>query len=202
METGIDRTAMRRDAGGWWSAEAAGADEYAFIVDGSGPLPAPRSPWQRFGVHGPSRVVDHAAFPWTDRAFQQRPLASGLIYELHIGTFTPQGTFDSAIARLADLVRLGVTHVELMPVAEFPSARGWGYDGVALYGPHHAYGGPDGLKRFIDACHAHGLAVILDVVYNHLGPSGNYLPCFGPYFTDRYRTPWCSALNFDGPRNA
>src|SRR5690606_12244704 len=123
----------------------------------------------------------------------------GVLYELHVGTFTAAGTFDAAIARLDHLVALGVTHVELMPVAAFSGAHGWGYDGVALCAPHTPYGGPAGLKRFVDACHAHGLAVLLDVVYNHLGPIGNHLDRFGPYFTDRYRTAWGPALNFDGP---
>jgi maltooligosyltrehalose trehalohydrolase len=146
-----------------------------------------------------SRVVDHAAFRWTDGGFQAPPLGAALLYELHVGTFTPEGTFDAAIGKLDHLVHLGVTHVELMPVNEFPGARGWGYDGVGLFAPHHAYGGPDGLKRFVNACHARGLAVLLDVVYNHLGPSGNYLGRYAPYFSRRYTTPWGDAVNFDGP---
>jgi maltooligosyltrehalose trehalohydrolase len=189
---------MTAGADGWWTAEAEGRD-YAFAVDGADPLPDPRSPWQPHGVHGPSRVVDHAAFRWTDAGWQAPPLAAGLVYELHVGTFSPAGTFDGAIERLDHLVRLGVTHVELMPVAQFPGGHGWGYDGVDLYAPHAAYGGPDGLKRLIDACHGRGLAVLLDVVYNHLGPAGNYLERFGPYFTDRYATPWGRAVNLDGP---
>jgi maltooligosyltrehalose trehalohydrolase len=192
------RVAMTVGAAGWWTAEAEGLD-YAFAVDGADPLPDPRSPWQPRGVHGPSRVVDHAAFRWTDAGWQAPPLAAGLVYELHVGTFTPAGTFDGAIERLDHLVRLGVTHVELMPVAQFPGGHGWGYDGVDLFAPHAAYGGPDGLKRLIDACHGRGLAVLLDVVYNHLGPAGNYLERFGPYFTDRYATPWGRAVNLDGP---
>ena len=186
---------------GWWTADPqgweAGAD-YAFLLDGEGPFPDPRSAWQPRGVHGPSRVVDHGAFPWTDHGFRAPPLASGLVYELHVGTFTPDGTFASAMERLDYLAELGVTHVELMPVAAFPGTRGWGYDGVGLYAVHAPYGGPDGLKAFVDACHARGMAVILDVVYNHLGPEGNYLHRFGPYFTDRYATPWGEAVNFDG----
>lgn len=189
-------------AGGWWSVDAPfinhGTD-YAFRVDGRGPFPDPRSPWQPDGVHGPSRWVDHARFAWTDSGWQQPPLGSAVIYELHIGAFTPQGTFDSTIDRLDYLVELGVTHVELMPVAEFSGGRGWGYDGVALYAPHHVYGGPGGFKRLVDACHQKGVAVLLDVVYNHLGPCGNYLDRFGPYFTDRYKTPWGDAVNLDGP---
>jgi maltooligosyltrehalose trehalohydrolase len=195
------RREMARLDGGWWSAEPPdarpGAD-YAFVVDGGPPLPDPRSHSQPTGVHGPSRIVDHDAFPWSDAGWQAGPLAAAVIYELHIGTFTPEGTFASAIARLDELVDLGVTHVELMPVQEFDGARGWGYDGVDLYAPHHAYGGPDGLKQLVDACHARGLAAILDVVYNHLGPAGNYLAKFGPYFTDRYVTPWGPAVNLDG----
>ena len=186
---------------GWWAAPAeslAAGQDYWFLVDGQR-LPDPRSPWQPAGVHGPSRHLDHAAFAWTDLHWQARPLAATVIYELHIGTFTPGGTFDAAIERLDHLVELGITHIELMPVAEFLGERGWGYDGVALFAPHHAYGGPDGLKRLVNACHAKGLGVLLDVVYNHLGPSGNYLPQFGPYFTDRHATPWGAAINFDGP---
>ena len=146
---------------------------------------------------GLSRPVDHAAFDWTDSAFDAKPLAEAVLYELHVGTFTPDGTFESAIDRLDDLAELGITHLELMPVAEFSGDRGWGYDGVDLYAPHHAYGGPEGLKRLVDAAHARGLAVLMDVVYNHLGPEGNYLPLFGPYFTSRYGTPWGDAVNFD-----
>jgi maltooligosyltrehalose trehalohydrolase len=191
-----------REAQGWWQVEieeAGPGTDYAFILDGGTPLPDPRSPWQPQGVHGPSRIIDPATFAWTDRGWRAGPLASAVIYELHIGTFTPEGTFESAISRLNHLVDLGITHVELMPVNEFPGNRGWGYDGVGLYAPHHAYGEPEGLCHLVDACHARGLAVILDVVYNHLGPDGNYLSIFGPYFTDRYTTPWGEAINFDGP---
>jgi len=193
---------MTKNEAGWWTVEASFIDhavDYAFRVDGQGPFPDPRSPWQPQGVHGPSRWVDHARFSWTDAGWQQPPLGSAVIYELHVGTFTPEGTFPSAIERLDDLVDLGVTHVELMPVAEFSGNRGWGYDGVDLYAPHHAYDGPEGLKRLVNACHQRGLAVLLDVVYNHLGPAGNYLGRFGPYFTHRYATPWGEAVNLDGP---
>jgi maltooligosyltrehalose trehalohydrolase len=196
---GDERRPMRAEGDGWWvgpDALAPGTD-YAFAVDGGEPLPDPRSPWQPAGVHGPSRTIDHAAFAWTDDGWSAPPLADAIIYELHIGTFTPGGTFDSAIARLDELVELGVTHLELLPVAEFSGDRGWGYDGVQLYAPHHAYGGPDGLKRLVDAAHARGLAVLLDVVYNHLGPEGNHLARFGPYFTERYVTAWGPAVNFD-----
>ena len=193
---------MRAAGGGWFEVsdpEVQPGDRYRFVLDGGDALPDPRSMWQPEGVHGPSAVVDHAGFPWTDGAWRGMPLASAVLYELHVGTFTPEGTFDAAIARLPHLVDLGVTAVSLMPVAEFPGRRGWGYDGVDLYAPHHAYGGPDGLRRLVDTCHAHGLGVVMDVVYNHLGPDGNHLARFGPYFTDRYRTPWGDALNYDGP---
>ena len=195
--------ALQRDEHGWWRLEmdqARPGDDYAFVLnDDATALPDPRSAFQPFGVHGPSRIVDHNAFSWTDQGWQAPPLSSAVIYELHIGTFTPKGTFESTIERLGHLVDLGVTHIEIMPVNEFPGDRGWGYDGVDLYAPHHAYGGPDGLKRLVDACHAHGLAVLLDVVYNHLGPVGNYLGRFSPYFTTTYETPWGSAVNLDGP---
>jgi len=193
---------MTRNEKDWWSADAPfiqhGTD-YAFRVDGQGPFPDPRSPWQPEGVHGPSRWVDHARFPWTDAGWQQPPLESAVIYELHVGTFSTEGTFDGVIDCLDHLKDLGITHVELMPVAEFSGNRGWGYDGVDLYAPHHVYGGPEGLKRLVDACRHRGLAVLLDVVYNHPGPEGNYLGRFGPYFTKRYATPWGEAVNLDGP---
>lgn len=200
MASGGQRCAMRAEGGGWWRAAAplaAGAD-YAFLLDGGRALPDPRSAWQPAGVHGPSRWVDHGAFRWDDAGWRPPAWDAAVVYELHIGTFTPEGTFAAAIQRLDDLAALGITHVELMPVAEFSGDRGWGYDGVDLFAPHHAYGGPDGLKRLVNACHQRGLAVILDVVYNHLGPAGNYLSQYGPYFTVRYHTPWGEALNFDG----
>jgi maltooligosyltrehalose trehalohydrolase len=192
---------MAPAGGGWWRAEveAAPGDDYAFRIDGAGPFPDPRSPDQPAGVHGPSRVVDHDAFAWTDGGWSPPPLASAVIYELHVGTFTPEGTFDAAIGRLDHLADLGVTHVELLPVATFAGRRGWGYDGVDLFAPHRAYGGPEGLARLVDACHGRGLAVLLDVVYNHLGPDGNYLGVYGPYFTGTYATPWGDAVNLDGP---
>ena len=185
---------------GWWVLDEPlmkHGDDYSFLINGEEPYPDPRSSWQPEGIHGVSRMLDHSHFLWTDQGWQPPPLSSAIIYELHIGTFTPEGTFDSAINRLDHLLDLGITHVELMPVAEFSGNWGWGYDGVDLYAPHHAYGGPEGLKRFVNACHLRGLAVLLDVVYNHLGPSGNYLHQFGPYFTDRYATPWGQAVNFD-----
>ena len=196
---GDRRVRLEQIGGGWWlSAEklSPGTD-YLFSLDSGEPLPSPRSRWQPSGIDGPSRIVDPGAFEWTDAGFQARPLASAVIYEAHVGTFSDEGTFEAAIAHLDHLVDLGVTHLELMPVNEFPGDRGWGYDGVDLYAPHHAYGGPEGMARLVDAAHARGLAVILDVVYNHLGPAGNYLPRFGPYFTEHYSTPWGSAVNFD-----
>ena len=146
---------------GWWRAEIELAKisiDYGFVVDGSDPLPDPRSPWQPSGVHGFSRTLDHSTFSWTDQRWQAKPLSSAIVYELHVGTFTPQGTFIAAIDKLDYLVDLGVTHIELMPAAEFSGTRGWGYDGVDLYAPHHAYGEPDDLKRLVDASHAIGLA--------------------------------------------
>jgi malto-oligosyltrehalose trehalohydrolase len=191
---------------GWWAAETEGGegeggegDDYGFVLDGDGPFPDPRSLRQPAGVHGLSRVYDHDRFAWTDTLWRGRPLAGGVLYELHLGTFTPEGTFDAAIERLDHLVGLGVDAVQLMPVAAFAGRHGWGYDGVHLWAVHEPYGGPDGLKRFVDACHGRGLAVVLDVVYNHLGPSGNYLARYGPYFTDAYKTPWGPAVNVDRP---
>ncbi|WP_328458765.1 malto-oligosyltrehalose trehalohydrolase [Amycolatopsis sp. NBC_00438] len=188
---------MTRGEGGWWSAEAEGIN-YAFLIgDSDEPLPDPRSRWQPHGVHQESRVYDHAEFDWTDDAWHGRQLAGGVVYELHIGTFTPGGTFDAAIDRLDHLVELGITHVELLPVNSFDGTAGWGYDGVLWGAVHEPYGGPDGLKRFVDAAHARGLAVVLDVVYNHLGPSGAYLDRFGPYFAGQ--NDWGPGLNLDGP---
>lgn len=194
------REPMTREADGWWYAEREPqhGDRYGYLLDGQGPYPDPRSPSQPDGVHGLSEWIDHDSYPWRDRAFRAPPLGAGVIYELHIGTFSEPGTFVGAVKHLDKLVALGVTHVEIMPVAEGPGQRGWGYDGVDLFAPHRAYGGPSGLKQFVDACHERGLAVILDVVYNHLGPDGNYLGLFGPYFTDEYHTPWGSAVNLDG----
>jgi maltooligosyltrehalose trehalohydrolase len=171
---------------------------YFYLLDGEKERPDPVARALPEGVHGPSEVIDPEAFAWTDAGWRGRPLADMLIYELHIGTFTPEGTFDAVIPRLDRLGDLGVNTIELMPVASFPGWRNWGYDGVGLFAPQRTYGGPDGLRRLVDACHARGLAVLLDVVYNHLGPEGNYLAEFGPYFTDRYQTPWGQAINYDG----
>jgi maltooligosyltrehalose trehalohydrolase len=205
LEIQIDgeRLGMRRQPDDWWSAgrPMRAGESYGYFVDGEGPFPDPRSMYQPGGVHGLSESVDHSRFAWTDAGWQAPPLGAGLLYELHVGTFSEAGTFDGAVAKLPHLKALGVTHVELMPVAEFSGRRGWGYDGVDLFAPHHAYGRPDDLKGLVNACHAQGLAVILDVVYNHLGPSGNYLSRFGPYFTYRYNTPWGDAVNLDGARS-
>ena len=173
-------------------------DDYAFVLDGGDPLPDPCSRSQPEGLRGPSRVVDHTAFAWTDHGFAGVPLAGLVIYELHVGTFSEAGTFDGAIEHLDALRELGVTAIELMPVAEFPGARGWGYDGVYLSAAQSSYGGPEGLQRLVDAAHARGLAVLLDVVYNHLGASGvQAIEAYGPYFTEKYDTFWGKALNYD-----
>ena len=170
---------------------------YRFRLANGDERPDPASRFQPQGVHGPSQVVD-PGFDWADVPWRGIELRDCIFYELHVGTFTPEGTFESAIPRLAELASLGVTAIELMPVAEFPGNHGWGYDGVNLYAPHHAYGGPQGLRMLVNACHSQGLAVFLDVVYNRLGPTGNYLHSFAPYFTDHYVTPWGEAVNLDG----
>jgi maltooligosyltrehalose trehalohydrolase len=171
---------------------------YTYRLDGAAEWPDPASRCQPAGVHGPSQVLD-AAFAWRDQEWRGLPLAEYVLYELHVGTFTPEGSFAAIIPLLDELKALGVTAIELMPVAQFPGERNWGYDGVYPWSVHPAYGGAAGLKRLVDACHRRGLAVVLDVVYNHLGPEGNYLGQYGPYFTDRYKTPWGSAVNVDGP---
>jgi maltooligosyltrehalose trehalohydrolase len=201
VKIGNKKFPMEKRSRGYWSAPIEGAGpgtDYTFVIDGLEPaLPDPRTQWQPHGVHSESRLVDHSAFAWSDQDWQAQPLSSALIYELHLGTFTPGGTLKAAESRLDYLKALGVTHVELMPIANFPGKRGWGYDGVDLYAIFNAYGEPDDLKRFVDACHAKGLAVLLDVVYNHLGPVGNYLGKFGPYFTHSHTTPWGDAVNFE-----
>ncbi|TDV53673.1 malto-oligosyltrehalose trehalohydrolase [Actinophytocola oryzae] len=192
---------MTRDERGWWHAEVPGTGDgtdYAFLLDDDEtPLPDPRSRWQPAGVHGPSRRYSHDAFDWTDDGWTGRRLAGGVVYELHIGTFTEQGTFNAALEHLDHLVELGVDFVEVLPVNAFDGTTGWGYDGVSWGAVHEPYGGPDAFKRFVDACHARDLAVLLDVVYNHLGPSGAYLDRFAPYFAGQ--TIWGPALNLDGP---
>ncbi|MFJ4501727.1 malto-oligosyltrehalose trehalohydrolase [Streptomyces sp. NPDC088864] len=185
---------------GWWTreADAADGDRYGFALDGGPVRPDPRSRRQPDGPDGESAVVDHDAYAWRSD-WAGRGLPGAVLYELHIGTFTAEGTFDAAAARLGHLAELGITHVSLMPVCPFPGVHGWGYEGVSLWAVHEPYGGPEGLKRFVDTAHGLGLAVVLDVVHNHLGPSGNYLPLFGPYFTETHHTPWGAAVNLDAP---
>jgi maltooligosyltrehalose trehalohydrolase len=188
---------MKPVDGGWWRAEVSG-DSYFFLIDSDEtPLPDPRSLRQVEGVFGPSQRYDHGDFEWTDQAWAGRALPGSVLYELHIGTFTPEGTFDSAIAKLDHLVDLGIDLVEVLPVNSFDGTTGWGYDGVLWGAVHEPYGGPDGFKRFVDAAHARGLGVVLDVVYNHMGPSGAFLDRFGPYFAGR--NLWGPALNVTGP---
>jgi maltooligosyltrehalose trehalohydrolase len=194
---------MERGDDGWWRLDVPAAGpgtDYAYLLpDHDSPLPDPRSPWQPEGVHGPSRVYDHAAFAWTDGSWTGRQLPGAVLYELHVGTFTAAGTFDAAIERLDHLVELGVDLVELLPVNSFNGEYNWGYDGVCWYAPHEAYGGPDGLKRFVDAAHRKGIGVVLDVVYNHFGPSGAYAPMFAPYLSAAGTNPWGDSVNLDGP---
>ncbi|MFF2525202.1 malto-oligosyltrehalose trehalohydrolase [Streptomyces liangshanensis] len=193
---------MERDPerDGWWIAQAPAADgsRYGFALDGGPVLPDPRSRRQPDGPDGLSAVVDQTAHVWRAE-WPGVDLPGAVLYEMHVGTFTGEGTFDAAAEQLGALAELGVTHVELMPVCPFPGVHGWGYEGVSLWAVHEPYGGPAGLKRFVDAAHALGLGVVLDVVHNHLGPAGNYLPRFGPYFTDTHHTPWGAAVNLDAP---
>lgn len=176
---------------------------YRYRLDGEAAYPDPASRFQPDGVHGPSEVVDPSAFAWTDDAWRGRSLEEMVIYELHVGTFTPEGTFAAAIHRLDEIAELGVTAIEIMPIANFAGSRNWGYDGVNLYAPATAYGHPDHFRRLVDAAHQRGLAVLLDVVYNHLGPEGNYLPAItgGRFFTSRHHTPWGDAIDYDGPES-
>ena len=196
------RTALVRGEDGWWTGTTtswAGGDRYAFSLDGGDPRPDPRGLALPDGPHGLSAWFDPSAFDWTDDGWRGVALAGSVVYETHVGTFTPEGTLDSAAGRLVHLVELGVDVVELLPLASYPGRHGWGYDGVAPYSVHQAYGGPEALQRFVDTAHGLGLAVCLDVVHNHLGPDGNYLGEIGPYFTDTHPTPWGLALNLDGP---
>jgi maltooligosyltrehalose trehalohydrolase len=201
---GEDRE-MERGADGWWRLDVSAAGpgtDYAYVLpDGDNGLPDPRSRWQPQGVHGPSRVYDESAFAWTDSAWTGRQLPGAVLYELHIGTFTAEGTFDAAISRLEHLVSLGVDMVELLPVNSFNGEYNWGYDGVCWYAPHEAYGGPDALKRFVDAAHGLGIGVVLDVVYNHFGPSGAYAPMFAPYLASSGSNPWGASVNLDGAQS-
>jgi maltooligosyltrehalose trehalohydrolase len=198
-----DELDLTRDAdSGWWRLDVPAAGpgtDYAYLLgDDEQPLPDPRSLRQPAGVHGPSQVYDQNAYDWSDGLWKGRQLPGSVLYEMHIGTFTPAGTFDAAIERLDHLVTLGVDQVELLPINAFNGEHNWGYDGVCWFAPHEAYGGPDGLKRFVDACHQRGLGVILDVVYNHLGPSGAYAPRFAPYLAAHSNT-WGRSVNLNGP---
>ncbi|UYQ94571.1 malto-oligosyltrehalose trehalohydrolase [Chitinophaga horti] len=195
-----EQLTMLREEEGYWSYEMPGCPSglrYHYLLDGELHRPDPASRCQPEGVHGDSEVTDGLSFNWTDQQWKGLALKDMLIYELHTGTFTEQGTFQGIISRLDDLLQLGINTIEIMPIAQFPGTRNWGYDGVYPYAVQSSYGGCQGLRQLVDAAHAKGLAVVLDVVYNHLGPEGNYLPEFGPYFTDKYHTPWGSAINYD-----
>jgi maltooligosyltrehalose trehalohydrolase len=201
VSAGEEFVSLQRGERGYFSGVVAGVEPgclYFYRLDGRQDFPDPASRFQPQGVHGPSQVVE-PRFAWDDYHWCGLPLRDFIIYELHVGTFTPAGTFDAIIPYLDELKALGITALELMPVAQFPGERNWGYDGVYPFAAQNSYGGPQGLKRLVNACHQRGLAVVLDVVYNHLGPEGNYLAAYGPYFTQRYRTPWGPGLNFDGP---
>ncbi len=192
---------MDRDEWGYWTVEVgdvSAGETYLFSLDGDANRPDPASNWQPDGVFGPSVIVDHNSFVWGDGGWRRPALSDMVMYELHIGTFTPEGTFEQAARFLDRLIELGVNTVEVMPVGQFPGSRGWGYDGVYLFAPQSSYGGPSGLKHLVNECHRKKVAVILDVVYNHFGPEGNYMADFGPYFSNRYNTPWGRAINFDG----
>ena len=192
---------MQQEEEGYFSLLLPWPDEpclYSYEPHGKGPFPDPASHYQPEGVHGYSQVVDHDRFRWADGEWRGKAFGDLILYEMHVGTFTPEGTFEAIIPRLAALAKLGINAIELMPVQEFPGNRNWGYDGVFPYSVHSAYGGPDQLKALVDAAHGLGISVFLDIVINHLGPEGNYLGHFGPYFTSKYATPWGEAINFDG----
>ena len=193
--------AMKKSEGGYFHLTLNGVSpgsHYFFQPEGERNYPDPCSFFQPHGVHGASEIIDHYAFQWNDNEWKGIPFEELVIYELHVGTFTEQGTFEAIISRLDELKETGINAIELMPVAQFPGERNWGYDGVYPYAVQNSYGGPDGLKKFVNACHEKGIAVFLDVVFNHLGPEGNYLSAYGPYFTKKYATPWGDAVNFDG----
>jgi maltooligosyltrehalose trehalohydrolase len=195
---------MKRNNKGLWETTVSNIQPgslYFYRLNDAIDRPDPVSCFQPQGVHGPSQIIDHKSFYWKDLLWRGLDLKDYIIYELHVGTFTTEGTFAAATAHLDYLMELGITAIELMPVAQFPGDRNWGYDGAYPFAPQNSYGGPEGLKRFINACHNNGIAVIMDVVYNHLGPEGNYLGDYGPYFTGKYRTPWGNAINFDGPHS-
>ena len=198
----VELIKLKKDEQGYFTGygeNISEGDHYFYALEDKTRYPDPASRSQPLGVHGPSQIIDPSDFAWNDGGGEGLPLMDFIIYELHVGTFSREGTFDAIVPHLDYLKRLGINAIELMPVAQFPGKRNWGYDGAYLFAPQNSYGGPRGLKRLINACHEKGLAVILDVVYNHLGPEGNYLGKFGPYFTDRYKTPWGDAVNFDGP---
>lgn len=191
---------MEKQERGYWSAvveNIAPGTQYLYRLEGKQRRPDPASHFQPEGVHGPSQVIDHRSFGWQDKPWKGMDLSAMIIYEMHVGTVTPEGTFAAVIPRLDDLREVGINVIEIMPVSQFPGERNWGYDGVYPYAVQNSYGGPEGLKELVNACHRQGMAVILDVVYNHLGPEGNYLEAYGPYFSDTYRTPWGKAINFD-----
>ncbi|MCK5215279.1 MAG: malto-oligosyltrehalose trehalohydrolase [Candidatus Omnitrophica bacterium] len=191
---------LKRDDWGYWNGVGEGltsGTKYLCQLDDGRTFPDPASFYQPQGVHGPSEIIDHDYYIWDDATWRNIPLSEQILYEMHIGTFTAEGSFAAAAARIDDLIDLGINAVEIMPVAQFPGERNWGYDGVYPFAVQNSYGGPRGLKDFINRCHQKGLAVILDVVYNHLGPEGNYLGQYGPYFTEKYKTPWGQAVNFD-----
>jgi len=193
---------MQKSDSGYFETVIKGSEpdaRYFYRFEDGRELPDPASRFQPEGVHGPSHVIDLNDFHWTDSSWHGLELERSVIYELHVGTYTPEGTFEALIPHLAGLRDLGITTIELMPVAQFPGNRNWGYDGVQPFAAQNSYGGPRGLQKLVDAAHANGLAVVLDVVYNHLGPEGNYFNAYGPYFTDKYQTPWGKAINYDGP---
>jgi maltooligosyltrehalose trehalohydrolase len=193
---------MERHDSGYFSIDVEKVEQgarYFYHFEDGRDRPDPASRFQPEGVHGPSETTDLEHFTWTDSSWRGQPMETCVFYELHVGTYTPEGTFEALIPHLPGLRDLGITTLELMPVAQFPGTRNWGYDGVEPYAPQNSYGGPRGLQKFVDAAHRHGLGVALDVVYNHLGPEGNYFSEYGPYFTDKYQTPWGRAINFDGP---
>jgi maltooligosyltrehalose trehalohydrolase len=195
------QVAMPKDDMGYFSVSLQGVEpgtRYFFAPEGEVQYPDPASHYQPEGVHGPSEVIDHAAFAWQDNEWRGLPFRDMILYEVHIGTFTPEGTCEEIISRLDDLKATGINAIELMPVSQFAGSRNWGYDGVYPFAVQNSYGGPEGLKKLVDACHVRGMAVFLDVVYNHIGPEGNYFSQYGPYFTDKYSTPWGTAINFDG----
>lgn len=191
---------MTMDSHGFWHTSVERLEpgsRYLYRINGRNERPDPASFFQPDGVHEPSQLLDHSRYAWTDGEWQLIELRNMVMYEVHVGTFTPEGTFEAAISRLDELKAIGINTIQLMPVSQFPGGRNWGYDGAYLFAVQNSYGGPDGLKKLVDACHAKGMAVILDAVYNHLGPEGNYIADYCPYFTDKYHTPWGSAVNFD-----